>query len=131
MSYLRSQFVAALVVCAASLSYSQSQATCTFNLFQAPGLVNGVNDFRTTVGENSQIPQQAFVRYSGGGFFYFSGQVALATSPMARNDGGVTVGPTLRREQDLTRQRVSSSKGPRLLPRSRTRARSGALISLG
>lgn len=92
MSYLRSQFVAALVVCAASLSYSQSQATCTFNLFQAPGLVNGVNDFRTTVGENSQIPQQAFVRYSGGGFFYFSGQVALATSPMARNDGGVTVG---------------------------------------
>src|SRR6266487_5570290 len=54
MSHLRLQAIfATLVLCSASLSYSQTQASCTFNIFQAPGLVSGVNDFRTTVGQSS------------------------------------------------------------------------------
>ena len=94
MSYSRSQltFAVALILCSATLVYSQNPATCTFNLFQAPGLINGVNDFRTTVGQRSSIPQQGFIRYSGGGVFYFTAPNAAFTSFMARNDGGVSVG---------------------------------------
>ena len=91
MSYLRSQFVvAALVVCSAGLSFSQSQATCTFSMFQAPGQVNGVNDFRTTVGETGA--QKGFIRFSGGGVSDFSAPNSAFTSFAARNDGGVSVG---------------------------------------
>jgi hypothetical protein len=75
MSHLRlhATFVI-LVLCSATLSYSQqySQASCTFNLFQAPGLISGVNDFRTTVGQSTSNAAVGFIRYSGGGVSYFS-----------------------------------------------------------
>jgi len=89
---LRFVLVLALAVSSASLVYSQNSATCTFNLFQTPGQVNGVNDFRTTVGQNGSIPQQAFIRYSGGWFSYFTANNAIGTAFMARNDSGITVG---------------------------------------
>jgi hypothetical protein len=95
MSHLRLRsIVATLALCSASLSYSQqyAQASCTFNLFQAPGLVSGVNDFRTTVGQSSSNAALGFIRYSGGNISYFSPPNAASTNFTRRNDGGVSVG---------------------------------------
>ncbi len=95
MSHLRIQGIfVILVLCSASLSYSQvqTQASCTFNMFQAPGQVGSVNDFRTTVGQSSSKPALGFIRYSGGGVSYFSPPNAVSTSFTGRNDGGVSVG---------------------------------------
>ncbi len=95
MSHLRLQAIlATLVLCSATLSYSQqyTQASCTFNLFQAPGLIGGVNDFRTTVGQSASNAALGFIRYSGGGISYFSAPNAASTNPSGRNDGGVSVG---------------------------------------
>ena len=94
MSPLRLQFVlaVALVACSASFSYSQTQATCTFNLFDAPGYVGGVNDFRTTVGQSTSNGELAFIRYAGGAVSYFSAPNAAGTTLTAINDGGVSVG---------------------------------------
>ncbi len=93
MSHLRLQAIfATLVLCSASLSYSQTQASCTFNLFQAPGQVSGVNDFRTTVGQSSSSAALGFIRYSGGSISYFSPPNAASTNFTGRNDGGVSVG---------------------------------------
>jgi hypothetical protein len=95
MSHLRlhATFVI-LVLCSATLSYSQqySQASCTFNLFQAPGLISGVNDFRTTVGQSTSNAAVGFIRYSGGGVSYFSPPNAASTSFTGRSDRGVSVG---------------------------------------
>jgi probable HAF family extracellular repeat protein len=95
MSHLRSWSIfTALVLCSASLSYSQvqTQASCTFTLFKAPGLLGGVNDYRTTVGQSSSNPKLGFIRYSNGGVSYFSPPNASSTSFTGRNDGGVSVG---------------------------------------
>lgn len=93
-----------LVLCSASLSYSQTQAICTFTVFQAPGQVNAVNDFRTTLGHSSSNPARAFIRYSGGGVSYFTAPNAASTSFTGRNDAGASVG-------FYTTQGTSSSKG--------------------
>jgi hypothetical protein len=94
MSLLRlTTVVATLIFCLASLAYSQvPQASCTFNLFQAPGQVGGVNSFRTTVGQSSSNAALGFIRYSGGGVSYFSAPNSASTSFTGRNDGGVSVG---------------------------------------
>lgn len=93
MSHLRLQAIfSCLFLCLATFAYSQTQASCTFSLFQAPGLVNGVNDFRTTVGQSSSNPAQGFIRYSGGGVSYFTAPNAASTNFTGRNDGGVSVG---------------------------------------
>jgi hypothetical protein len=94
MTQLRVQFGVALAVLllTTSLSYSQTQATCTFTLFQAPGQVSGVNDFRTTVGQNSSNIQQGFIHYAGGGVSFFSAPNSQSTGFAARNDSGVSVG---------------------------------------
>ena len=107
MSHMRLQAIlATLVLCSATLSYCQQyqQASCTFNLFQAPGLVNGVNDFRTTVGQSSSNPARGFIRYSGGVVSYLTAPNAASTSFTGRNDGGVSVG-------FYTPQGTSVSKG--------------------
>jgi hypothetical protein len=93
MSHSRLPAVAIILAfCSATLSYSQTQASCTFNLFQAPGLVGGVNDFRTTVGQSSSNAALGFIRYSGGNVSYFSPPNAASTSFTGRNDAGVSVG---------------------------------------
>lgn len=95
MSHLQVQAIfATLFFCLAGLpcSQAQTQASCTFTVFQAPGQVNGVNDFRTTVGQRSSNPASGFIRYSGGGVSYFSAPNAASTSFTGRNDGGVSVG---------------------------------------
>lgn len=95
MSHLRLHAIlATLVLCSATLSYSQqyAQASCTFNLFQAPGLLSGVNDFRTTVGQSSSNAALGFIRYSGGNVSYFSAPNAASVNPAGRNDGGASVG---------------------------------------
>ena len=105
MSHLRLQaIVATLILCSANVSYSQTQASCTFSLFQAPGLVNGVNDFRTTVGQSSSNPARGFIRYSGGNVSYFTAPNAASTNFTGRNGGGVSVG-------FYTTQGTSISKG--------------------
>lgn len=95
---------ATLVLCSASFSYSQNQASCTFSQFQAPGLVNGINDFRTTVGQSSSNPARGFIRYSGGVVSYFTAPNAASTNFTGRNDGGLSVG-------FYTPQGTSVSKG--------------------
>ncbi len=93
MSHLRLQAIfTCLFLCSATFAYSQTQASCTFSLFQAPGLVNGVNDFRTTVGQSSSNPARGFIRYSGGVVSYFTAPNAASTNFTGRNDGGVSVG---------------------------------------
>ena len=95
MSHLRLHAIlVTLVLCSATLSYSQqyAQASCTFNLFQAPGLVSGVNDFRTTVGQSSSNAALGFIRYPAGNVSHFSAPNAASISPAGRNDGGVSVG---------------------------------------
>jgi hypothetical protein len=107
MSQLRLHAIlASVVLCTAALSYPQQyqQASCTFNLFQSPGLVNSVNDFHTTVGQSSSNPAQGFIRYSGGQVSYFTAPNAATTSFTGRNDGGVGVGY-------YTTQGTSISKG--------------------
>jgi hypothetical protein len=85
---------ATLVLCSATLSHAQvqTQASCNFSLFQAPGLVSGGNDFRTTVGQSSSNPARGFIHYSGGGVSYFSAPNAASTNFTGRNDGGVSIG---------------------------------------
>ena len=105
MSHLRLQAIfACLFLCSATFAYSQTQASCTFSLFQAPGLVNGVNDFRTTVGQSSSNPARGFIRYSGGAVSYFTAPNAASTNFTGRNGGGVSVG-------FYTTQGTSISKG--------------------
>jgi hypothetical protein len=105
MSQLRLQAICTcLFLCSATFAYSQTQASCTFSLFQAPGLVNGVNDFRTTVGQSSSNPARGFIRYSGGNVSYFTAPNAASTNFTGRNDGGVSVG-------FYTTQGTSVSKG--------------------
>jgi hypothetical protein len=86
--------LATLILCSATLSYPQQykQASCTFNLFQAPGLISGVNDFRTAVGQSTSNAALGFIRYSGGGISYFSAPNAASTNFTGRNNGGVSVG---------------------------------------
>jgi len=93
MPYTRLHAIfATLVLCSATASHSQTQASCTFNLFQAPGQVIGLNDFRTTVGQSSSSAPLGFIRYSGGNVSYFSPPNAASTHLTGHNDGGVTVG---------------------------------------
>ena len=94
MSHLRVQAIfATFVLCSASLSYSQAQtqASCYFTLFQAPGLVGGGNSFRTTVGQSS-ANMQGFIHYYDGNVSYFYPPNAASTSLTGRNDRGVSVG---------------------------------------
>ncbi|HEX3739420.1 MAG TPA: hypothetical protein VHV29_06810 [Terriglobales bacterium] len=95
MSHLRLWSIfTALVLCSASVSYSQvqTQASCTFTSFKAPGLLGGVNDYRSTVGQSSANPELGFIRYSNGSITYFSPPNAGSTSFTGRNDAGVSAG---------------------------------------
>lgn len=95
MSDLRAKLeVVLLVICSASFSYSQvqTQASCNFKQFQAPGQVSGVNDFLTTVGQSSANAAQGFIRYADGSVSYFTAPSAASTNSTGRNDGGVSVG---------------------------------------
>jgi len=97
---LRTRFVVAVVLVffAIHLSFSQSQASCTFSIFQLNDLqttVFGVNDYKTVVGEadfTSAPNQKGFLRYSGGGVSYYSAPNSAATRFTGRNDGGVSIG---------------------------------------
>jgi hypothetical protein len=91
----------ALFIVPASLALqAQTQASCTFKLFQhttTNGTTlspNGVNDYGTVVGQAvfSSGPAKGFVRYSGGGITYYGAPNAAATSFTDRNDGGINVG---------------------------------------
>jgi hypothetical protein len=95
MSHLRLWSIfTALVLCSASVSYSQvqTQASCTFTSFKAPGLLGGVNDYRSTVGQSSANPELGFIRYSNGSVTYFSPPNTGSTSFTGRNDAGVSAG---------------------------------------
>lgn len=86
-----------LFVGSVAVSQAQSNATCTFSLFQLRGTIsnpqgnhtNGVNSYGTVVGqgETSMNVEKGFIRYSGGSVSYWS-NLDLA----ARNDSGVSVG---------------------------------------
>jgi hypothetical protein len=68
------------------ISQVQTQASCTFTSFKAPGLLGGVNDYRSTVGQSSANPELGFIRYSNGSVTYFSPPNAGSTSFTGRND---------------------------------------------
>lgn len=85
------------VALSVATSQAQTNATCTFSLFQLSGTIsnpqgnhaNGVNSYGTVVGqgETSNNVEKGFVRYSGGGVSYW-GNLNFS----ARNDNGVSVG---------------------------------------
>jgi hypothetical protein len=90
----------AIVVCLLNgvQAFAQSQASCTFSIFQLNDLqttVFGVNDYKTVVGEadfTSTPSQKGFVRYSGGVVSYYSAPNSAATRFTGRNDSGVSIG---------------------------------------
>lgn len=95
MSHLRLWSIfTALVLCSASVSYSQvqTQASCTFTSFKAPGLLGGVNDYRTTVGQSSANPEIGVHPLFKWQRHLFSPPNAGSTSFTGRNDAGVSVG---------------------------------------
>lgn len=95
MKHSRFAFVtilATFVCLAISPSSSQTQAICSFKFFQAPGVVNGVNDYGTTVGQDRSNIQVGFIRYSNGGVSNFTAPNSAFTTFTARNDGGVSTG---------------------------------------
>src|SRR5438477_11659446 len=75
-----------------STANSQTQATCTFKLFNAPGIASGVNDYGTVVGQSSGNLAEGFVRYSNGSVSYYRPPNSVDTHIMARNDSGVITG---------------------------------------
>lgn len=94
-----SLFIACLSV--TSMARAQTQATCTFNVFPFNSTIRSgqtsVNDWGTIVGDAinpGQTPPytRGFVRYSGGGYKYYSAPGALTTRFNARNNKGVSVG---------------------------------------
>jgi len=92
--------VLAIVVCLLNgvQAFAQSQASCTFSIFQLNDLqttVFGVNDYKTVVGEadfTSTPNQKGFLRYSGGAVGYYSAPNSAATRFTGRNDSGVNIG---------------------------------------
>jgi probable HAF family extracellular repeat protein len=83
-------------------AFAQTQASCTFTLFQLkPSTpnhpetngVNGVNDFGTAVGEAVfSNTGRGFIRYSGGGVTYYDAPNSVTTLFNGRNNQGVSVG---------------------------------------
>jgi hypothetical protein len=79
-------------------SVAQTQASCTFNVFQLSDLqttVFGVNDSKTVVGEAdfaSTPSEKGFIRYSGGRVSYYSAPSSAATRFTGRNDAGISIG---------------------------------------
>lgn len=92
--------VASIVFCLASgvQASAQSQASCTFSIFQLNTLqttVFGMNDYKTVVGEADYAagtPAKGFIRYSGGGVSYYSAPNSAVTRLTGRNNAGTNIG---------------------------------------
>jgi hypothetical protein len=92
--------VSAIFVCLLNgfQAFAQSQASCTFSIFQLNDLqttVFGGNDYKTVVGEadfTSTPNEKGFLRYSGGSVSYYSAPNSAATRFTGRNDSGVSIG---------------------------------------
>ena len=81
------------LVCAVSASVAQQQASCSFKLLKPiPGAVNGVNDYGTTVGQDSSNYPLGFIRYANGSTSYAIAPNSAWTVIVDRNDSGVNVG---------------------------------------
>jgi hypothetical protein len=87
-----STFVVTMMIFAVSVSHAQQQATCTFKLFTPIGPVNGVNDYGTTVGQDSSNCPLGFIRYANGSTSFVKAPNSVWTVIMARNDNGVSAG---------------------------------------
>ncbi len=89
-------FTSVVLVLISSVGQAQTQASCTFKVFQlnSPNgfQANGVNDYGTVVGQAYFSPSKGFTRFSGGGVSYFTAPNSATTSFLARNDAGVNVG---------------------------------------
>lgn len=91
----------AILIASPALSplFAQSQASCSFDIFQLPSdldEVYGVNDFKSVVGKaefsSTQTPQKGFIRYSGGGVSYYLVPNSFVTYLTGRNNNGTSVG---------------------------------------
>jgi len=103
-SHHRLRLYAVIITClsAVPIARTQTQASCTFHLFQLnaadptnPALgVGGVNDFSTVVGtaQPKGSTTRGFVFFSNGGIAYFDAPNSTATAFTARNNQGVSVG---------------------------------------
>lgn len=101
-SFLCRVSILGLALATSSGAFGQTQASCTFKLFQLnPSSstnpfttgVNGVNDFGTVVGEAAFAnTARGFIRYSGGGVVYFDAPNSVGTTFYTRNNSGATVG---------------------------------------
>jgi len=92
-------FVIAIALCLIQTfpASAQTQASCTFSIFQLNDLqttVFGINDFKTVVGEAdfTSKPEKGFIRYSGSGVSYYSAPNSAATRFTGGNDSGVSIG---------------------------------------
>lgn len=100
----RTALLVAAMVLFALPALSQTQASCTFKIFQlAADPMNptlneafGVNDYGTVVGQATfpypAPPFDGFIRYSNGGVKYYLAPKSFSTLFRGRNDGGVSVG---------------------------------------
>ena len=93
-------FVIAIALCLTQTfpASAQTQASCTFSIFQLNDLqttVFGINDYKTVVGEadfTSRPSEKGFIRYSGGGVSYYSAPNSATTRFTGRNDAGIGIG---------------------------------------
>lgn len=90
-----------LVLALGPLLYPQTQASCTFTVFQldtstsnTSTSLGGINDFRTLVGSRflggGNI--RGLIRYSGGGITYFNPPHGGDTRFTSRNNSGISTG---------------------------------------
>ena len=95
LSRCRALTLAICLVALPGFVRAQTQASCTFKLFQlnpsgknlSP---NGVNDYSTVVGQAGA--DQGFTRFAGGGITYYSVSNSASTYFAARNDSGINIG---------------------------------------
>lgn len=85
----------------APASVAQTQASCTFKMFNPPSgfsgdfVPMGINHFNTVVGgayTSNQNSEKGFTRFSGGSLSLFGAPGALFTQLNKRNQNGVSVG---------------------------------------
>jgi hypothetical protein len=89
--------VLSFLVTSSAALLAQTQAYCSFNVFQLPSNVDqvyGANDFKTVVGKAlfSNAPEKGFIRYSSGGVTYYAAPNSAATYFTWRNNNGTSIG---------------------------------------
>lgn len=87
-----------LLVTTSAMMWAQTQASCSFNIFQLPSdqdQVYGSNDYKTVVGKavfSSNPVEKGFIRYSNGSVSYYLVPNSFVSYFTWRNNNGTNIG---------------------------------------